>query len=224
MNSSHHGRGAAGSFDEAVVFDATFWDDRYASADQIWSGNPNPQLVAEAAALTPTNALDIGSGEGADALWLAQRGWQVTALDISQVALDRAADHARRVDPDAAERIAWVQADLTTNAAPAGPFGLVSSQFMQLPAHQRDPLFRRLAGAVAPAGTLLVVGHDLSDLHTAPHLRPHRPELMFTVDDIVGLLDPADWTILAESRQRSIVDPEGQSAHVADAVVVARRH
>jgi len=217
---------AADSSNDEVVFDAAFWNDRYASAPQIWSGNPNPQLVVETTDLTPTTALDIGSGEGADAVWLARRGWQVTAVDISQVALDRAAAHARSAGDDVADRISWVQADLTADPAPdlGMSFGLVSSQFMHLAAPQRDTLFRRLAAAVGPGGTLLVVGHDLSDLHTAPHLRPHHPELMFTVDEIVALLDPAGWTIVAaESRPRSVIDPDGQPAHVADAVVVARR-
>ena len=84
-------------FDETTVFDAAFWNDRYASAPAIWSGKPNAQLVAEASGLAPSTALDVGCGEGADAVWLAERGWHVTALDISQVALDEAAEHARQV-------------------------------------------------------------------------------------------------------------------------------
>jgi SAM-dependent methyltransferase len=220
----HQHQAAAADFSEATVFDAAFWDARYASAPALWSGKPNPQLVTEAADLKPTTALDIGSGEGGDAIWLAQHGWQVTALDISQVALDRAAAQARAADPAAAERIHWMQGDLTAGLDLGRRFGLVSSQFMHLPRTQRDDLFRQLAAAVAPGGTLLVVGHDLADLDTAPHMRPHRPDLMFTTAEVVALLQPTEWTVIAaESRRRSALDPDGQPVDVADAVVVARR-
>ena len=79
-----------------ILYTPEFWDERYSSADRIWSGNPNPHLVTVAAHLTPGTALDVGSGEGADAIWLASHGWTVTAIDISQVALDRSAAHRRR--------------------------------------------------------------------------------------------------------------------------------
>jgi SAM-dependent methyltransferase len=210
-------------FDETTVFDAAFWNNRYASAPTIWSGNPNPQLVTEASGLAPTTALDVGCGEGADAVWLAERGWQVTALDISQVALDRAGEHARQSAPESADRITWQQADLTEGLPLEPGFGLVSVQFLHVPPGQRDPLYLQLAELVAPGGTLLIVGHDPSDLESAGHLRAHRPDLLFTADDIAGLLDPAEWTITADSRGRSVVDPDGRRVEVADAVVVARR-
>ncbi len=224
MNRHHHHQADAPGFDQTEVFDAAFWDARYASAPTIWSGRPNPQLVTEAADLAPTTALDIGAGEGADAIWLAQRGWQVTAVDISQVALHRAADHARETAPDAADRITWRQADLTEDSVLDAVYGLVSAQFMHLPQPTRDQLHRQLAAHVAPGGTLLVVGHHPSDLETAPQLRPHREDLMFTPEEIVALLDPAAWDIIAqESRQRTAVDADGTSVDVADAVLVARK-
>ena len=177
------------------------------------------------AKLTPTTALDVGCGEGADAVWLAARGWQVTALDISRVALDRAAAHARAAGPEIAERITWQQADLTEGVTLTETYGLVSAQFMHLPQPQRDDLYRGLAALVAPGGTLLIVGHHPSDLDTAAHLRPHHPELMFTADEIVALLDPADWQIVtAEARPRSVVDGDGRDVDVQDAVLVARRN
>jgi SAM-dependent methyltransferase len=220
---SHHDDPAPG-VGETEVFDAAFWDARYASAPSIWSGRPNPQLVTEAAQLTPTTALDVGCGEGADAVWLAEHGWQVTALDISRVALDRAAAHARAAGPEIAERITWRQADLTDGVTLTEKYGLVSAQFMQLSPPQRDDLYRALAALVADGGTLLVVGHHPSDLETAAALRPHRPELMFTPDDIVALLERYDWQVVtAEARPRSVVDGDGRDIDVQDAVLVARR-
>jgi 2-polyprenyl-3-methyl-5-hydroxy-6-metoxy-1,4-benzoquinol methylase len=98
---SEHGRGT----DE--VFGEAFWDERYRSAQRVWSGNPNPQLVAEVTARPAGRALEAACGEGADAIWLARRGWTVVATDISGVALERAAQHARDTGPDAAARIEW---------------------------------------------------------------------------------------------------------------------
>jgi len=211
-------------FDETTVFDAAFWNERYASAPAIWSGKPNAQLVAEASGLAPSTALDVGCGEGADAVWLAERGWHVTALDISDVALDKAAEHARQASPEAAERITWKQADLTEGVALQPGFGLVSAQFLHLPPGLRDPLYLQLADLVTLGGTLLIVGHDPSDLESAGHLRAHRPDLLFSADDIAALLDPAKWTIATpEARRRSVVDPDGRTIEVADAVLVARR-
>ena len=89
-----------------------FWDARYASADAIWSGNPNEQLVAQVADLAPSTALEVGAGEGADAIWLAERGWRVTAVDISPVALERAARRAAAAGESTAAKITWQQADI----------------------------------------------------------------------------------------------------------------
>lgn len=209
---------------EETVYDAAFWDARYASAPAIWSGRPNPQLVTEAVGLVPSTALDVGSGEGADAIWLAGRGWRVTAIDISHVALERAADHARSMGPDLADRITWRQADLTEDVGLGEQFGFVSAQFMHVPQPARDALHRRLAELVAPGGTLLVVGHHPADLETAAHVRPHRTDLLFLTDEIVALLDPSSWAVVAaESRPRTMIDGDGRTLQVADAVLVARR-
>ena len=98
------------------MFERAFWDELYRSLSAVWSGDPNPQLVAEISDLTPGTALDAGCGEGADAIWLAERGWHVTAADISPVALERARAFASNVSDDVARRIDWQHADLTTQA------------------------------------------------------------------------------------------------------------
>ncbi|MFJ1793005.1 FAD-dependent oxidoreductase [Kitasatospora griseola] len=137
-----------------------FWENRYGESEQIWSGRPNAALTHEVADLAPGHALDLGCGEGGDAIWLAQQGWQVTAVDISQVALDRAA--ARAAVEGVADRISWQRTDLA-NAFPTGSYDLVSAQFLHSPAEfPRERVLRRAADAVAPGGTLLIVSHAVA--------------------------------------------------------------
>jgi thioredoxin reductase/SAM-dependent methyltransferase len=199
------------------------WEERYRAKPAIWSGRPNPQLLAEATALTPGRALDVGSGEGADAIWLAERGWQVTAVDISTTALERAAAHATAAGPQVAAHIDWTHADLRRQPPAEGAYDLVSSQFMQLPGDARRDLFARLAAAVAPGGTLLIVGHHPSDLRTTAH-RMHFPDMMFTAEQVAASLDSTAWDVLvAEARPRAAVDPDGRDMTIHDAVLVARR-
>jgi SAM-dependent methyltransferase len=203
--------------------DAASWDEWYRSSDAVWSGRPNPQLVAEAADLPPGTALDVGCGEGADAVWLAQRGWTVTAVDLSTVALERAEARARAVGRDVAGRITWLAADVTTWTPPPSAHDLVSAQFMQLPQEQRDALHRRLAEGVRPGGTLLVVGHDFPDLQSSGQQLP-TPELFFTAAEVAGTLDPAGWSVLvAESRPRPAAGPDGRAVPLHDAVLRAQR-
>jgi len=205
-----------------VAWDAAFWDERYRSSSALWSGQPNPQLVIEAGDLRPGTALDVGCGEGADAIWLATRGWRVTAVDISTVALERGAAQAGAVGDDVGLRISWLQADLIEWNPPAS-YDLVSAQFMHLPKAQRQALFGRLAASVAPGGTLLIVGHHPSDLQTAMQ-RPHSPELFFTASEIAASLDRDGWTVIVEeSRARETRDPEGTPVTVHDAILRAQR-
>jgi SAM-dependent methyltransferase len=206
-----------------LVMDEAFWDERYRSAGALWSGHPNPHLVTEAADLAPGVALDVGCGEGADALWLAEHGWHVTAVDISTVALRRAAAHAGEASLEVAQLIIWLHADLGAWLPAAASYDLVSVQFMHPPSEQRDPLFRRLAGSVRPGGCLLVVGHHPSDLRTTVP-RPPVPDLFFTAANIAASLDPHEWDIVvSEARARPAVDPQGQSATIHDTVLNARR-
>jgi thioredoxin reductase/SAM-dependent methyltransferase len=206
-----------------TMFEEDAWEERYRTKPAVWSGRPNPQLVAEATGLIPGRALDVGCGEGADAVWLAERGWRVTAVDIAPTALQRAAAHAATAGAQIAARIEWTHADLRHQAPAAGAYDLVSAQFMHLPGDARRDLFARLAAAVVPGGTLLIVGHHPSDLQTTAH-RMHFPDMMFTGEQVASSLDPSGWQVLAaEARPRVAVDPDGRDITVHDAVLVARR-
>jgi len=199
------------------VFGERAWDERYRAKEQTWSGNPNPVLVTEVADMQPGTALDAGAGEGADAAWLASRGWRVTGTDISTVALQRAAREAERLGLD----IEWLHIDLTRKPAP-GRYDLVSAQFLHLPAATRRVLFSHLADAVIPGGTLLVVGHDPSDLNTTVP-RPNMPEVFWTADEAAASLGDG-WVIeVAEARPRLATDPDGRQVTIHDAVLRARR-
>lgn len=203
------------------MFDEDYWEERYRSHTAVWSGHANTHLVAEATDLTPGTALDAGCGEGGDALWLAARGWQVTAVDFATTALARAAEQAEKLG--LTDRVHWLHADLTTWTPPASGFDLVTANFIHLPPGERDPLFVRLASAVAPGGSLLIGGHHHSDLDTTVR-RPHAPELFFTAEQVVTMLDPADWEIVAAgTRPRQTHDGEGREVTINDAVLHARR-
>lgn len=206
-------------------FDEAFWNARYGEKKRIWSGRPNPQLIAETEQLAPGRALDVGCGEGADALWLARRGWEVTGVDISTVALTRAAEHEKEQDGDlgtAVLPVIWEHRDLTQWEPPPDSFDLVTAQYMHLPTAQREPLFRALARAVAPGGTLLIVGHHPSDLH-GPAPRPDLPDLYFTAEDIAGMLDDGWEHQVIGTRPREASGPDGATLAVADTVYRGRR-
>jgi SAM-dependent methyltransferase len=203
--------------------DGDSWNECYRASPRVWSGNPNPQLVVEAGRLTPGRALDVGCGEGADAIWLARHGWDVMATDISGVALERAARHAADTDAAVSARIEWKLVDLLVSAPEPDSFDLVSAQFMQLPPVPRDRLFSALAAAVRRGGSLLVVGHHPSDLATAVR-RPRMPDRFYTADDVAVLLD-ASWNVVVrEARPRPAATPGGDPATVHDAVLLATRH
>lgn len=211
------------SVDLATRFTREYWDHRYGSDQRIWSGNVNQRLAEQAAGLPPGAALDLGCGEGADALWLARQGWEVTALDVSAVAVERAAAHAAATDPDAAARITWQQADLMTWEPPAARFDLVSIQFLHFPRPQLEALLNRLATSVRPGGTLLVVAHHPSDLDTTAH-RPDHPELFLSPDELAALLPSARWNLVeVAGPARETTGPDGRSTTIHDAVVRATR-
>ncbi len=200
------------------VYGEQAWDERYRSQPQNWSGNPNPVLVTEVANLPPGTALDAGSGEGADAVWLATRGWHVTGAELSTTALKRAAAQAEQLGLP----VTWQHLDLTRQPA-SGTYDLVSAFFLHLPPVPRRTLFARLAAAVAPGGTLLIVGHDPSDSHTTMP-RHGLAEMGWTADEVADALGDG-WTIVvAEARPRPTTDPEGREITIHDAVLRARRN
>jgi SAM-dependent methyltransferase len=208
---------------DPAMWTQEFWDERYGSAASIWSGNPNPQLVAQVADLQPGTALDVGSGEGADAIWLAEQGWHVTGIDVSIVALERAAQRAADAGQDVADRITWQQADILTWDPTPRQFDLVSAQFMHLPRSAREVVYRRLAAAVRPDGSLLIVGHHPSDLETTMR-RPNLPDLFFTAEQVAARLDPDDWqVVVVASPERQTLDAEGRQVTISDAVMHAIR-
>ena len=206
-----------------AVADQSSWEERYRSSEALWSGAPNPQLVTETIGLVAGAALDVGCGEGADAIWLAEHGWQVTAVDFSSVALERGAARTIGAGVEVVRRITWLHADLTEWAPAAKSFDLVSAQFLHLPRDQWEPIQRRIAEAVAPGGILLVVGHHPSDLQTTV-ARPSAAELLLTAADIAAGLVSEDWVVLVnEDRPRHALDPDGRAATVHDAVLKAQR-
>jgi SAM-dependent methyltransferase len=196
---------------------AAEWDARYAEAEQVWSGNPNGALVAEVSALPPGRVLDVGCGEGADAVWLARNGWDVTALDVSQVALDRAALRARR----AGVQVRWTRAGLAEAPLSPGEFDLVSAQYPALRRTPTNEAERALLAAVAPGGLLLVVHHADVD---ADHAQVHGfdPADYVQPPDVAALLDD-DWHVEVDETRPRTVETGAGAGHRLDQVLRARR-
>ncbi|MET3922583.1 class I SAM-dependent methyltransferase [Arthrobacter sp. UYEF20] len=213
-----------GGTDEGTA--AQLWDERYSSRAKVWSGRPNPQLLVEASELPPGRALDLGCGEGADAIWLASRGWTVTALDVSAVALERAAAHARETGH--AGRIEWVRQDLAT-WVPEPVYELVTAQFLHSTLMPWQQALQLAAAAVRTGGTLLVVGHHPEGLPPWGNHHPgnhHSIEKYFTAEEVARELgiEAPEWHVdVVESRRRSATGPDGEAAGLIDAVLRATR-
>lgn len=196
--------------------DEAFWDARYGEHEQMFSGNPNGVLVAEVRGLPPGRALDLGAGEGADAIWLARQGWRVTATELSRVALSR----AEKAAAEAAVDVDWVHADLLTDPPDPGAYDLVSAQYLPIPHEAGDAVARALVAAVAPGGTLLFVHH-------APTDDPgdwHGPDIseFYAPHEIAELLGDG-WTVEADETRPRVVSAPPVSNHTHDTVLRARR-
>ncbi|WP_031469172.1 class I SAM-dependent methyltransferase [Sciscionella sediminilitoris] len=195
--------------------DQAFWDEQYRQREQRFSGRVNGTLRVEAEGMRPGRALDLGCGEGADAIWLAERGWQVTAVDISAVAVERAAAAA-----GADSGIDWQQGDPRVAAPPRRSFDLVSAQYFPVLRETGHRTLRGLLDAVAPGGTLLVVGHLLDGPPPAEWTGPD-PSEFYSPEEIAELLDE-DWSIEFHGPRERPEVPEGNPHH-KDVVLRARR-
>lgn len=208
---------------------AGWWEARYADADNVWSGRVNRALADVASELKPGRALDLGCGEGADALWLAERGWRVTGVDISPTAVERASATAAAAALSAGQA-SFIAADLaewTTDER----FDLVTASFLQswpvvIP---REAILRRATEFVAPGGYLLVIAHAAgtpwADPDVVQEYRFPTPEADLAALDV----DPARWSVLlCETRTRTAIAPPGHEHHgeteVVDGIVLVRRH
>lgn len=214
MCEDEHGKKRLGAAAQAAE-----WDARYSETGGAkWSGRPNGRLLAEVTSLTPGRALDVGCGEGADAIWLARRGWTVTAIDISDVAVSRAREAAEL----AGAAVEWVCGDALLTSFPAGSFDLVSMQYPALPKAAGEAAMRALVDTVSAGGLLLAVYHDLDDEHRE-HMKSRGvdPADYVGAEDLYPLLGD-DFTVelnVVEPR----IDPPPDAPHIADAVLRARR-
>ena len=189
--------------------DQTAWDERYAGPELVWGAGPNCFVAQELATLPPGRAIDLGTGEGRNAIWLAERGFTVTAVDFSKVGLARAAGLAagRGVSVD------WVHADLLDYRPTAGGYDLVLVAYIQLPADRLTALARTAASALAPGGTLLAVGHDRDNL-TRGHGGPKDPSVLWTAATVTAGLGgltvqqagPVARTVASPDGERTAID------------------
>jgi SAM-dependent methyltransferase len=203
------------------TYDRDFWERLWSKtlserADQVAHRPANEHLTSEIGDVEPGFALDAGCGHGSDALWLAARGWQVTAVDFSAAALAQGRSTAEAAGPDLAGRIDWVEADLGTWTPEAGRYDLVASLYVHI-AGSVEEMVRRMAAAVAPGGTLLLVGHQPIDPATGDPT-PAAGQVQVSLDTVTPTLDADNWElIVAEERPRA-------AAHSGvDAVIRARR-
>jgi SAM-dependent methyltransferase len=192
------------------------WNRRWAGERAHASTAPSELLIAEAEALSPGRALDVACGAGRNAVWLARRGWRVTGVDFSDVAL-RA---ARELAASSGVEVEWIEADAVTWIPPRRAYDLVTVMYLQLPAEERRAALGHAADAVRPGGTLLVVGHDLLNL-TEGWGGPTQAEVLFTPDDVVA--EVGGLVIEKAGRVRRAVAEGAGAREAIDALVRARR-
>ena len=201
--------------------DAAGWDARYATTELVWGADPNRWVVETFAGRPPGTALDLGTGEGRNALWLAGRGWDVTAVDFSATAIGKAralqAEHA----PQSFVRTTWLQADVLTHVPSARTFAAVLAIFLHFPDTDRRALIRNAANALSVGGVLLVVGHDRTN-PTQGVGGPSDPAVLFDAADVIGDLGGLDGLeIRRAERVGRAVGGEGRVA--MDALVEVAR-
>ncbi|MGC5628843.1 class I SAM-dependent methyltransferase [Georgenia sp. Z1344] len=198
-----------------------YWEGRYGESERMWSGRPNATTADVAADLPRGNALDLGCGEGADAIWLARQGWRTTGVDISSVAVGRARAAASELGLDE-DAVRFDVADLAT-WTPEGPYDLVTASFLhssvELP---RTQILRRVADAVAPGGHLLAVTHAAPPPWAGPE--GHLHDMPSPAEELAELDLGDEWeVVLAETRTRAATSPDGEPAELEDGVLLLRR-
>jgi len=192
------------------------WNARYAQKELVWSAEPNRLFAAEVGGLQPGRALDLACGEGRNAVWLAERGWRVTGVDFSDVALGKAAELAASRGVD----VEWVVADVLDHEPEPRAFDLVALLYLQLPRAALLRAVRSAARAVAPGGTLVVLGHDTTNLARG-HGGPKDASVLYTAEDVVPAL--GDLVVeRAEAVERSVPLEHGEVVAI-DAFVRAHR-
>lgn len=202
-----------------MTYDRTHWEELWARTlrehpDKVARRPPNAHMVAEAARLRPGRALDAGCGHGAETMWLAAHGWQVTGVDFSSSALAQAEAMARGAGSELAARITWIEGDLSVWSPPREAFDLVVCLYVHI-AGAVDEMVRRMASGVAPGGTLLMIGHRPIDPVTG-HRTAASGQVQVSVEDVTSALDQRDWDfVVAEER------PRATAGSGVDAVVVA---
>jgi SAM-dependent methyltransferase len=203
--------------------DSAEWDERYAAADLVWSAGPNAWVEMMTADLPPGRALDLAAGECRNALWLAERGWTVTAVDFSGVALDRAQHLAEKRLGENADRLTTVRADVVAWTPEPHGSDLVLVVYLHLPPHERLAVLESAARAVAPGGALLVVGHDLANLHGGVG-GPQDPTVLCRPEDVVADLEPTGLAVQrADTVRRPVVAEDGSTRDALDLLVLATR-
>jgi SAM-dependent methyltransferase len=201
-----------------VPIDREHWNRRYSDPKLVWTSEPNRFLVAEVGSLRPGRALDIACGEGRNAVWLAAQGWDVTGVDFSEVGLEKARELARERGVQAQ----WIAADLNDYTPDTASFDLVIVLYLQVAASPRRTIVRRVAGAVAPGGTFLLVAHDASNLERG-YGGPQDASVLYSPADVVADLAGAELTVeRAETVERPVDTPDGPRVAL-DALVRARR-
>jgi 2-polyprenyl-3-methyl-5-hydroxy-6-metoxy-1,4-benzoquinol methylase len=194
------------------------WDRRYADSEFIWTVHPNRFLVEEAASLPPGRALDLACGEGRNAVWLAQRGWEVIGVDFSQAGLAK----AQRLASERGVHTEWIAADLLDYRPAPRAFDLVLICYLQLPADQRAQVVHAAADGVAPAGTLLIVAHDRENIQNG-HGGPQDPTVLYTAEDIIGDLAGSGLRVQRADRVRRPVQTSDGERVALDALLRATR-
>lgn len=196
--------------------DASEWDQRYSTTELIWTAEANRFVVAETESMPAGRALDLAAGEGRNAIWLAQRGWTATAVDFSEVALEKGGQLASRLG--VADRLAWVCADVVTWTPHQAAYDLVVIAYLHLPADELTTVVGHAARALSPGGNLVVVGHDVTNLRGGTG-GPQDASILYTPEGVRAAADVAGLTV---TKARTVERPTASGA-ARDTLVTAVR-